>query len=174
VNGAPASVTLPTQLAAGDYLIRHEIIALHLAVTRGGCEFYPSCTQLRVGGSQTGKPNETVAFPGAYSDDDPGIYDPNVYAPGPYTFPGGPVSNLASPADTAGGSASPSSGTSTSTTKNAKPTSTSGSGAQPTPSNLVCRLKKRDTLVSRRSTSIAQHKRHISFIRAIRDAFYHS
>ena len=103
MNGKPASVTLPTQVAPGDYLVRHEIIALHLAMTLGGAEFYPSCTQIRVGGSQTGTPNQTVSFPGAYNDNDPGIYDPSMCSRGaPYTFPGGPVSNLALPADVTG------------------------------------------------------------------------
>ncbi|KAF8897612.1 glycoside hydrolase [Infundibulicybe gibba] len=40
---------IPINIAAGDYLIRHEIIALHLATDKGGAEFYVSCTQLRVG-----------------------------------------------------------------------------------------------------------------------------
>jgi hypothetical protein len=187
VNGKPASVTLPTQVAPGDYLVRHEIIALHLAVTLGGAEFYPSCTQIRVGGSQTGTPNQTVSFPGAYNDNDPGIYDPSIYSSGAsYTFPGGPVSNLASPADMTGqlsgnGSSSSPAGNSSpsSTAKNGKPTTTNGSGAQPTgvaQSSLsrVCKLQKRDAVLSRRDTGIAQHKRHVSFMRAIRDAFYHS
>jgi hypothetical protein len=100
VNGKPAYVTLPAQVATGDYLDRHKI---HLAVTSGGAKFYPSCTQIRVGGSQTGTHNQTVSFPGAYNDNDPGIYDPSIYSPGaPYTFPSGPVSNLASPADMTG------------------------------------------------------------------------
>jgi hypothetical protein len=103
VNGSPASVTLPTKVAPGDYLVRQEIISLHQAVSLGGAEFYPSCTQIRVGGSQKGTPNQTVSFPGAYNDTDPGIYDPDVYSTGsPYTFPGGPVSNLSSPANTTG------------------------------------------------------------------------
>jgi hypothetical protein len=186
VNAQPASLTLPTEVAPGDYLVRHEIIALHLAVTLGGAEFYPSCTQIRVGGSQTGTPNATVSFPGAYNDNDPGIYDPSIYTPGAsYTFPGGPVSNLASPADMTGqlsgdGSSSSPAGNSTSpsTAKNGNPTST-GSGAQPTgiaqsPLSRVCKLQKRNALLSRRDTGVAQHKRHISFMRAIREAFYHS
>lgn len=46
VNGSPANVTIPSTLKSGQYLIRHEIIALHLATTVGGAEFYPSCTQV--------------------------------------------------------------------------------------------------------------------------------
>ena len=47
VDGGPANVTIPSDLAPGQYLIRHEIIALHLATQLGGAEFYPSCTQVR-------------------------------------------------------------------------------------------------------------------------------
>ncbi|KAF8269944.1 glycoside hydrolase, partial [Lactarius quietus] len=97
-NGTPVSLTLPTQVASGQYLVRHEIIGLQNAGSQGGAEFYPSCSQINVGGSQTGTPNQTVSFPGAYSDTDPGILDPDVYNPGSsYIFPGPPVSNLASP-----------------------------------------------------------------------------
>ncbi|KAJ8453893.1 hypothetical protein ONZ51_g13343 [Trametes cubensis] len=98
MNGDSYTVTLPQDLPPGDYLIRHEIIALHLAVTMGGAEFYPSCTQVRVGGSGTGTPANTVTFPGAYhdDDDDPGIFDPTVFDVGSkYVFPGPPISNLA-------------------------------------------------------------------------------
>ncbi|KAI9448963.1 glycosyl hydrolase family 61-domain-containing protein [Russula earlei] len=182
MNRQPVSVTLPLNVTPGDYLVRHEIIALHLAVTLGGAEFYPSCTQIRVGGSQTGEPNQIVSFPGAYNDNDPGIYDPDVYSPGSvYVFPGPPVSNLASPADSSGEqapSASSSSGANpnTPTTKGTKPTSTGGSGVLPTQSSnhMVCRLKKQDTSALRRSTGITEHKRHMSFMRAIRGVFYHS
>ncbi|KAF7304390.1 hypothetical protein HMN09_00841100 [Mycena chlorophos] len=89
------NVTLPSNIAPGNYLVRHEIIALHLATSLGGAEFYPSCTQIRVAGSGTGKPTqeELVTFPGAYSDTDPGILVPDVFdlPPPPYTFPGPPV-----------------------------------------------------------------------------------
>ena len=78
VNGQPVSVTLSNDIAPGQYLIRHEIIALHLAVSPGGAEFYPSCTQVNIGGSQTGQPNQTVTFPGGYTDTEPGILDPDV------------------------------------------------------------------------------------------------
>ena len=83
VNGAVANATLPQNLAPGEYLVRHEIIALHLATEKGKAEFYPSCQQIKVGGNGTGVPtqDELLSFPGAYSDDDPGIYTPNVSVP---------------------------------------------------------------------------------------------
>ena len=80
VNGQAANVTLPSNIAPGNYIVRHEIIALHLANEMGGAEFYPSCSQLNISGTGTGAPtpDELVSFPGAYSDDDPGIYVPDV------------------------------------------------------------------------------------------------
>ena len=47
-----------------------------------GAEFHTSCRQMHVGGQQTGKPDKTVLFPGAYDDNDPDIYDPSVCTPG--------------------------------------------------------------------------------------------
>lgn len=75
VNGGQSKVTLPATLAPGNYLIRHEIIGLHQAHTRGAAEFFPSCAQLRVGGNQSGKPapEDLVRFPGAYSASHGGI-----------------------------------------------------------------------------------------------------
>jgi hypothetical protein len=187
VNGSPVSVTLPTQITPGDYLVRHELIALHLATTVGGAEFYPSCTQIRVGGSQTDTPNQTVSFPGAYTDNDPGIYDPSVYSNGAlYTFPGGPVSNLASPADMSGqlsgnGSSSSPTGNSTpsSTANSGKLTSTNGAGSgagagAQSPLSRVCKLQKRDAPLSRRDTGVAQRKRRMTLMRALRHVIYHS
>ena len=83
VNGNTTSVQLPQNLAAGDYLLRHEIIALHLGNEPGGAEFYPSCSQLRISTSNRTdtlavQPILTVSLPGAYSDNDPGIFVPTV------------------------------------------------------------------------------------------------
>ncbi|KAF8880640.1 glycoside hydrolase family 61 protein [Infundibulicybe gibba] len=99
MNGAKAEVTLPSNIAPGNYLIRHEIIALHLATAPGGAEFYASCTQLKVGGNQKGVPaaSELVSLPGAYSDTDPGILDPDVFnAQVPYNFPGPKIASFIS------------------------------------------------------------------------------
>ena len=97
VNRKAHSFTLPSTLASGGYLLRHEIIALHLADQPGGAEFYPGCIQIKVGGNQSGapSPNELVRFPGAYSDNDPGILV-NAFSKAAYKFPGPAVSKLAS------------------------------------------------------------------------------
>ncbi|KAI0759233.1 glycosyl hydrolase family 61-domain-containing protein [Trametes elegans] len=100
MNGGTYSMNLPDNIAPGDYLVRHEIIALQLAVSMGGAEFYPACVQTRVSGNGNGTPNSTVSFPGAYSDSDPGIFDPNVYNPGSsYTFPGPPIASFVDSGD---------------------------------------------------------------------------
>ncbi|KAI0697469.1 glycosyl hydrolase family 61-domain-containing protein [Cytidiella melzeri] len=131
-------VTLPQNIAPGGYLMRHELIALHLGTSLGGAEFYPMCLQLQVGGSGNGSPQPLVSFPGAYNDNDPGIFDPNIYDPGSnYTFPGGPIANLAAPAQSmapAPSSIPPfPSGTSI-TNAPADATQTTGAQGEPTPS----------------------------------------
>lgn len=90
-----ASVTLPANLAPGEYLIRHELLALHGAQAVGGAEFYPACAQLRVGGSKSGSAASTVSFPGAYSDYDKGILVDAYTMTGDYVFPGPAISDLA-------------------------------------------------------------------------------
>jgi len=80
--------TIPSCLAPGYYLVRHEIIALHASYEYPGAQFYPGCHQLQVTGSGTKKPSSgLVAFPGAYKGSDPGItYD--AYKAQTYTVPG--------------------------------------------------------------------------------------
>ena len=48
--GTKYTVAIPKGIENGDYIMRHEIIALHLANQKGGAEFYSSCFQLRVTG----------------------------------------------------------------------------------------------------------------------------
>ncbi|EKM51828.1 glycoside hydrolase family 61 protein [Phanerochaete carnosa HHB-10118-sp] len=98
-TGDTFDLNLPENLSPGGYLIRNELISLQNGISVGGAEFYPSCFQVMIGGNGNGSPSPAVSFPGAYSDTDPGIYVPGIYN-GPqalanYTFPGGPVANLA-------------------------------------------------------------------------------
>ncbi|KAK6076536.1 endoglucanase II [Seiridium cupressi] len=88
-------VPIPTDLAAGDYLLRAEAIALHSAGSSGGAQFYMTCYQITVTGSGTASVTDTVLFPGAYAAADPGILI-NIYqsmstyeAPGPTVYSGG-------------------------------------------------------------------------------------
>ncbi|KAI0665589.1 glycosyl hydrolase family 61-domain-containing protein [Trametes maxima] len=95
-TGAAPTVQLPDDIAPGEYLIRHEIIALHAAMSAGGAEFYPSCAQLAIEGSGPGvAPNATMTFPGAYEDTDAGLLVDVYDLVGAYVFPGPAISNLA-------------------------------------------------------------------------------
>lgn len=69
-QGAKWTVTIPPKLAPGEYLLRHEILGLHVAETRMGAQFYPSCTQIRVTSGGTTQLPSGVALPGAYKPDD--------------------------------------------------------------------------------------------------------
>ncbi|KAH7064035.1 glycosyl hydrolase family 61-domain-containing protein [Paraphoma chrysanthemicola] len=64
--------TIPATLAPGNYLIRHELLALHQA---NNPQFYPECAQFTVTGSGAVSPPAAalVSFPGAYTGTEPGI-----------------------------------------------------------------------------------------------------
>lgn len=69
---------LPACVAPGEYLLRVEILALHSAKAANGAQFYMSCAQIKVSGSGTFTPSQTVSFPGAYQKSDPSIVV-NIY-----------------------------------------------------------------------------------------------
>lgn len=64
---------IPECIAPGQYLMRAELLALHSAYSSGGAQFYQSCAQLNISSSGTFVPTQTVAFPGAYKQNDPSI-----------------------------------------------------------------------------------------------------
>ncbi|KAF2143274.1 lytic polysaccharide monooxygenase [Aplosporella prunicola CBS 121167] len=92
-NCGKKTFTVPKDIAAGDYLVRSEVIALHTASSEGGAQFYMSCFQVKVTGDGTANPTG-VKFPGAYKATDPGIMiniyqEPITYtAPGPAVYTG--------------------------------------------------------------------------------------
>ncbi|KAH0588117.1 Endo-beta-1,4-glucanase D [Termitomyces sp. J132] len=92
-NGGKHSVVIPSSLPAGQYLIRAEIIALHVAMSYPGAQFYIGCAQVAITSGGSANPPK-VALPGAYSPSDPGITI-NIYnnlqsytAPGPAVWSG--------------------------------------------------------------------------------------
>ncbi|KAJ1769391.1 hypothetical protein IW140_002304 [Coemansia sp. RSA 1813] len=90
-NNGKRDVTIPSDIKAGDYLLRSEIIALHNARTVGGAQFYPNCVQLTVTGGGSNVPSG-VAIPGTYGDHDPGIlYSRSSSDNSDYVIPGPPV-----------------------------------------------------------------------------------
>jgi len=72
-QGDSWTVSIPSGLKAGQYLIRLEILALHSA---GAPQFYPSCSQLNVNGSGSDVPGKSdlVAIPGVYANAGQAIY----------------------------------------------------------------------------------------------------
>lgn len=151
MTGGVASATIPSNLAPGNYLLHHEIIALHLATSFGGAEFYPACAQLRVGGSQTGAPqaSDLVSLPGAYSDNDPGIFDPSVFDNNAkYVFPGPAIASFIS--------GTPSNGSSSAT-----PTSSSGPSPTKAPTKS-CKIKR--AAASDEQNLVVRRPRHLSRI----------
>ncbi|KAJ2923385.1 hypothetical protein H1R20_g13707, partial [Candolleomyces eurysporus] len=89
-NNKLYSLRIPPKLKPGQYLIRHEILALHGAFDFPGIQAYPVCVQVEITGNGTAFPTSFVSFPGAYTPETPGvvfnIY--NTWGNPPYPIPG--------------------------------------------------------------------------------------
>jgi hypothetical protein len=86
-NNNSWSITIPSSIAPGNYVLRHEMIALHSAGNADGAQNYPQCINLEVTGSGTDKPAGTLGT-ALYKSTDPGILV-NIYTTGlTYTIPG--------------------------------------------------------------------------------------
>ncbi|KAF3928605.1 Endoglucanase-4 [Arthrobotrys entomopaga] len=93
------TVTIPAALPSGEYLIRHELLALHQA---NNPQFYPECAQLTVTGGGNGTPGPLVDMQKAYSGSDPSV-NVDIYiadaakttytCPGPAVWTGGSSGN---------------------------------------------------------------------------------
>ncbi|KAF5363568.1 hypothetical protein D9756_000130 [Leucocoprinus leucothites] len=89
-NSGKHSVTIPSSLPAGEYLLRAEIIALHVAQSYPGAQFYIGCAQVKISGGGSANPPK-ISIPGTYKASDPGI-TVNIYNNlQSYTAPGGSV-----------------------------------------------------------------------------------
>jgi hypothetical protein len=135
VNNNTWTVTVPSNVAAGNYVFRHEIIALHGAGSENGAQNYPQCVNIEVTGSGTENP-EGVLGTELYTSKDAGIlFNPyttieSYEIPGPALVGGGSPSNptpskpasSSTPTPTASAAASTSAAT-TQPTATASPTS---------------------------------------------------
>jgi hypothetical protein len=75
--------TIPANLKAGEYLVRHEIVALHSAPA----QYYPACAQIKLSGSGSATPsgNDLVSIPGLFKQSQ----FPNIWGEGvSFTIPG--------------------------------------------------------------------------------------
>jgi cellulase len=92
-NNNSWSVTIPSDIASGNYVLRHEIIALHSAEESDGAQNYPQCVNLMITGTGTATPSGTLGT-ALYSETDAGILV-NIYSslstyeiPGPTLYSG--------------------------------------------------------------------------------------
>ena len=87
--------TVPSSLASGNYVLRHEILALHSAGNANGAQAYPQCINLKVTGSGSSTASGGVSATTFYKANDPGILF-NLYTTfSSYTIPGPAVVSLA-------------------------------------------------------------------------------
>jgi len=92
-NKMVQEVTIPSDIKAGTYVVRHEIISLHNALNddyikkRSGAQFYPQCAKVKVIGDGTATP-KGVKFPGGYTWDEKGILVNIFYRANEYISPG--------------------------------------------------------------------------------------
>ncbi|KAI4862271.1 glycoside hydrolase family 61 protein [Hypoxylon rubiginosum] len=93
--GGNYTLKLPTGLKSGDYLLRSEMLALHLSQVAGGAQFYMGCMQLKITGTG-GTCSPTISLPRAYDAEEKSIYIPDFYwgfDPTTYSAPGGSVAS---------------------------------------------------------------------------------
>ncbi|PVH90294.1 lytic polysaccharide monooxygenase, partial [Periconia macrospinosa] len=131
------TTTVPNDLAAGKYVFRHEIIALHGAQNPNGAQSYPQCINIEVTGSGTASPKGTLGS-ALYTAQDKGIlFNPytgtiNYPIPGPALMAGG-SSGGSAPAPSASAAASASAAPAPSSAAPAPNSAPSATGA-PAPS----------------------------------------
>ncbi|OAL01297.1 hypothetical protein IQ06DRAFT_139636 [Phaeosphaeriaceae sp. SRC1lsM3a] len=70
------SVNIPSQISAGDYLLRIEQLGIHNPGSPP--QFYISCAQLKVTGGGSGNPSPVTKIPGHVKSTDSG-YTANIY-----------------------------------------------------------------------------------------------
>lgn len=103
-------LTIPSDIAPGNYLLRGEILALHGAYALNGVQPYVGCVELTISGSGSANPSG-VAFPGFYKNNDPGMLFNRYQGFTSYPIPGPALYTSGS----SGNSGSSSSGTPTAT-----------------------------------------------------------
>lgn len=91
-NNNSWTVTIPSNIAPGKYILRHDTIALHAAFDVGGSQAYPQCFNLEITGSGSNTLSTGTLGTDLYNDEDPGIHL-SIYYPKltSYIIPGPPV-----------------------------------------------------------------------------------
>ncbi|EWZ01136.1 hypothetical protein FOYG_00814 [Fusarium oxysporum NRRL 32931] len=89
-NNRTWTTKIPSMLAAGNYVFRHETIAVHGSKRIGGAQNYPQCFNIEIIGSGTAKP-EGVLGTKLYTPTDLGLYFNPYTTLKNYTIPGPPL-----------------------------------------------------------------------------------
>ena len=126
-NGLGWMVKIPEDIAPGNYVLRHEIVALHSANEANGAQNYPQCFNLQVTGSGSSKPAGVLGTE-LYTADEDGILF-NIYTaldsypiPGPALIEGATAIEQTSSAVEATGTATQGSGSAPTAAPTAAPT----------------------------------------------------
>lgn len=90
-NGNTWPVTIPSSVAPGNYVLRHEILALHEGNRQGGTQFYPQCVNIVVTGSGSDSLSGGTPATQLYSANDPGVLFDMYNNPTSYPIPGPPL-----------------------------------------------------------------------------------
>ncbi|KAI1144793.1 glycosyl hydrolase family 61-domain-containing protein [Nemania diffusa] len=153
-------VQIPKTLKAGNYVLRHETIALHSAGSVNGAQNYPQCFNLEVTGSGTEVPVGVLATE-LYTPTDAGI-EVNIYVTGlDYQIPGpalidGVVSTVSqvSSAITASASATVGSGSAVATTTAAAAAPTTTTTAAQATTTTAKASSSSTTIVAKPTTTL--------------------
>ncbi|KAK6542075.1 hypothetical protein TWF694_007844 [Orbilia ellipsospora] len=90
-QGYQWTIQLPQNVQAGNYLMRHEMIALMNAASPGGAQIYPACMNLKITGGGNVKP-QGVKLQQYYRPGQRGIQI-NIYRTSGYSTPGPPINS---------------------------------------------------------------------------------
>lgn len=136
-DGNSWTVTVPEDIAPGQYVLRHEIIALHSAQDANGAQNYPQCINIEVTGSGSAEP-AGVAATELYKANDAGI-SLNIYngltsyeIPGPAVYSGGASSGSSGSKPASSAAASSPAATSAAATSAAASSSAPEATGEPT------------------------------------------
>jgi lytic cellulose monooxygenase (C1-hydroxylating) len=133
-NNNTWTVKIPSDITPGNYVLRHETIALHQAQTVGGAQNYPQCINLQISGSGTANPDGVLGTQ-LYKPSDAGIVfnlyttysDTAAYTvPGPTLYSGATNIAQGSGGATAATSAAQATSKATSSAASSAPATTAG------------------------------------------------
>lgn len=156
-NNNSWTVDVPSTLASGNYVFRHEIIAVHGAEALDGAQNYPQCVNIQVTGGGSASPAGTLGTE-LYTETDPGIYfNPyttmeNYTIPGPALMAGG-TNHTVTPTTGVAAATSSAAATSTSAAAAAAVTTTSSSSVAAQATSAAASSSSAETAVAVATTS---------------------